>query len=227
MGGGGGRKKLNPTQPNTHNTTPLVPKVDRMSSEGKETVPRKRRRGSGQGGSVKRKRNSGSNRGSVQPLRGVVLAVSVSAVNGGSEVTGKGKEEHSFSSVSVLCKSLGAEVMSQVCKRTAALVVTASAVRQATQRVRKAYKKRIPIVETGWVDLCRANGAKEPMTPFRLEKEVEDAIRKRGERKLQEKEEEDAYAIPGAGWSEPLAVGCCCVCHENGTEKECPWCTDC
>jgi hypothetical protein len=25
-------------------------------------------------------------------------------------------------------------------------------------------------------------------------------------------------------WSEPVDCGCCCVCHENGTEQECPWC---
>jgi len=30
-----------------------------------------------------------------------------------------------------------------------------------------------------------------------------------------------------AGWTEPKELGCCCLCHENGTTKDCEWCTDC
>ena len=28
------------------------------------------------------------------------------------------------------------------------------------------------------------------------------------------------------GWSTPVQLDCCCVCHENGDDN-CPWCTDC
>ena len=33
---------------------------------------------------------------------------------------------------------------------------------------------------------------------------------------------DDANAT--SGWSEPVELDCCCVCHENG-DKKCPWCT--
>ncbi|KAL7467208.1 hypothetical protein ACHAXS_007456 [Conticribra weissflogii] len=29
-----------------------------------------------------------------------------------------------------------------------------------------------------------------------------------------------------AGWSTPIQLDCCCVCHENGDDN-CPWCLDC
>jgi len=28
-------------------------------------------------------------------------------------------------------------------------------------------------------------------------------------------------------WGKPQSLGCCCVCHENGTEATCPWCQNC
>ncbi len=27
-------------------------------------------------------------------------------------------------------------------------------------------------------------------------------------------------------WSEPIDVGCCCVCHDDDRD-DCPWCIDC
>ena len=29
-----------------------------------------------------------------------------------------------------------------------------------------------------------------------------------------------------AGWSSPVQLDCCCVCHENGDDN-CHWCTEC
>ena len=42
--------------------------------------------------------------------------------------------------------------------------------------------------------------------------------------KLDETEEED---VSGAGWTPAEDLGCCCVCHENGTADQCPWCSEC
>jgi len=28
-----------------------------------------------------------------------------------------------------------------------------------------------------------------------------------------------------AGWSEPVSLDCCCVCHD--TARDCDWCLDC
>ena len=41
--------------------------------------------------------------------------------------------------------------------------------------------------------------------------------------------DDDETNVPddNAGWTDPVSIGCCCVCHENGTTKYCPWCVDC
>ena len=38
---------------------------------------------------------------------------------------------------------------------------------------------------------------------------------------------ETEEGMSGAGWTPAEDLGCCCVCHENGTADECPWCTEC
>lgn len=37
---------------------------------------------------------------------------------------------------------------------------------------------------------------------------------------------DDNHDVPDSGWTSPVDVGCCCVCHENG-DADCEWCTDC
>ena len=27
-----------------------------------------------------------------------------------------------------------------------------------------------------------------------------------------------------SGWTEPISYGCCCICHDNNTTKDCEWC---
>ena len=39
-------------------------------------------------------------------------------------------------------------------------------------------------------------------------------------------EQVDVEDLPGTGWTEPVSLGCCCVCHENG-DVDCPWCVEC
>lgn len=156
-----------------------------------------------------------------QPLNGYVLSVSTLAGEAGKDSS---TTEATYNSVSQLCKELGAEVKTQVCKRVQVLVSTRSAVQKATQRIRKAFKKRIPIVDVGWLDKCRLEGKRVDLDSFRLDKEAEAAINNRLE--TLDKQEPATEVDPNAGWSEPVAVGCCCVCHENGSEKDCKWCAD-
>jgi hypothetical protein len=154
-----------------------------------------------------------------------------------SEKTGEG--DVSFNSVSETCKALGAVVTSQISKRVQLLVCTPSAVKQATQRVRKAFKKNVPVVAIDWLEACKKEGKRMPLEQFLLDEDVKDAVKKRATNLNKETSDEvpDDDAIikekskeePGddAGWSEPKDLGCCCVCHENGSENECKWCVDC
>ena len=161
---------------------------------------------------VKRKR--------FQPLNGVVLSVSTLIGDSNQEMK---NTEVSYNSVCRSCQDLGAEVMSQVCKRVQLLLCTHSAVEKSTQRVRKAFKKGIPIVDFGWLESCRLEQKRVDYESFRLDKEAEIAINSRQD--AMEKTVEEI--LPETGWTEVVNLGCCCICHENGTEKDCKWCVDC
>ena len=49
-----------------------------------------------------------------------------------------------------------------------------------------------------------------------------------------EEKDEDGFVAPNeavggeniGGWTEPVSYGCCCICHDNGTAKDCEWCKD-
>ena len=137
-------------------------------------------------------------------------------------------ESTTYGSVSQCCKELGAEVLGQVGKRVQFLICTTSAVQQASQRVRKAFKKKIPIVSVDWLEKCRLEDRRVDFLDYRLDEEAEKAIQSRKERCDKEENSVTNDEIPpdDAGWSEAKSLGCCCVCHENGTEKDCPWCVN-
>lgn len=84
-----------------------------------------------------------------QPLNGKILAISTlsSAAEASrhTEVV-KQKEESAttYKSVVALCKKAGAAITGQVHRRVHCVIVTESAIVGETQRIRKAWKKRIP-----------------------------------------------------------------------------------
>lgn len=153
-----------------------------------------------------------------QPLRGVILSVST-LKDGQSDDKGDGYNE-----VCKLSKDMGAQVTGQVSKRVQLLLCTRSAVDKATQRVRKAYKKKIPVVDVAWLEACREAGGSVDTSSFRLDELAKDAIAKR-ERSLGDEADPAAEVPPDAGWTESVSYGCSCVCHENGAGKDCQWCS--
>jgi hypothetical protein len=162
-------------------------------------------------------------------LNGLTVSVSTLEVKGESH----SDADASFRAVSDLCASLGASVSSQVCKRVNLLVCTPSAVDNATQRVRKAYKKKIPLVDMQWLVECQKQRCKLDIDEFRLDEKAQKAIESRANKRNNPKdfpnesrELDKEENLPEAGWSEPVSLGCCCVCHENGSEADCKWCTD-
>jgi len=134
--------------------------------------------------------------------------------------------------------NFGAVVVDTVSKKVTFLLARKSAVMKSTQKVRKAVKRGLRIVDIdGWVDLCVETGSVVKNIPEEMDftaLAAEVAERRDAEKKKQDDavtDLDEAEIDPNAeGWSEPIALDCCCVCHENnpvGTVTDCPWCKDC
>jgi hypothetical protein len=186
--------------------------------------------------SSKRLSNSGENDSGQQPptkksqkrpFNGLVVSISTLNENRNSET------EISYSSVAQTCKELGAEVLGQVGKRVQYMICTQSAVQQATQRLRKAFKKKIPIVDVSWLEECRVQRKRVDISDYKLDKEAEKAIQARQIQNEALESTNNVDEVPqdeippdDAGWTDAVTLGCCCVCHENRAEKDCRWCKD-
>lgn len=146
----------------------------------------------------------------------------------------------SYRTVTEACRNAGATVSSQIHKKVKCVLCTKSAIAQATQRVRKAQKKGIPLVDVAWLYECLKMKEKLPFDSYLLdyptaithhEEDQETHKKSRDKQKSEDSENNenqdvDEKDIPDSGWSSPVDVGCCCVCHENG-DTNCSWCTDC
>ena len=85
----------------------------------------------------------------------------------------KGKQHESDSSsykaVVSLCKSLGASISGQVHQRVYAVICNRSAVSQRTQRIRKAQKKRVLLLDVEWVRQCKLQRKRIKTDPYLLD----------------------------------------------------------
>ncbi|KAG7371619.1 BRCA1 C Terminus BRCT domain containing protein [Nitzschia inconspicua] len=147
----------------------------------------------------------------------------------------------SYQQVCEICRELGATISKLVSKRIDVVVCSPEAVQKATQRVRKAIKRNKPIVSLDWIYACRRNNTdgrycKVDMTPYRLEKEALNAMEHRLDNSsTNHNNQHNTNTTSSNGQStsqenfmeRTLDLGCCCVCHEQGTTNDCPWCQDC
>lgn len=197
-----------------------------------------------------------TNAGATLPLTGITLAISTMDVKSKKEENDNGgassdTDDHtdqiwSYKTVQKLSMALGARVSGQVHKKLTLLLCTPSALREpATQRVRKAIRHGIPLVHVKWLFDCKAQNkclefrdkylldtkskgtikSDQPALVSTSRKEISDC---NGANDLTsdtlDETEED---VSGAGWTPAEDLGCCCVCHENGTAEQCPWCEEC
>lgn len=143
------------------------------------------------------------------PLAGKVIAVST-LTQGDSSADSSG-------TIITLCKSAGAQYTAQVHRKVYCLVASSSAVKGATQRVRKAWKRKIPVVSIDWIKQCAQTGKLLDMDDFRM----------------QEKKSSNTSAPVTSNNADvvleerTVELGCCCVCHESDDMADCEWCTDC
>ena len=161
----------------------------------------------------------------------------------------------------------------QISKRVQLLISTSSAITQATQRVRKAHKRNVPIVSIDWLFTLHTNYCKQQQQQQQQNLQnnnkkqvvveipavedylfddnfIEEAIAKHNTNSNEKEKHqpvddnndathevvavatehttaEDIDILNNMGWTKPKELGCCCVCHENGSEKDCQWCVDC
>lgn len=111
----------------------------------------------------------------------------------------------------------------------------------ATQRVRQAYKRNVDIVDVAWVKECIDAGNIVDVEKYTCNEEVGCWIAEKEKEKKMKKAADCRSSSVGdcddneadideegneGGWSTPIQLDCCCVCHENGDDA-CPWCVDC
>lgn len=136
----------------------------------------------------------------------------------------------SMKSVKQTLISQGAMIAPQVHKRVRCIICTPQAIENLTQRVRQALKRGVDIVDIKWLNDSVRQGKRLEVDGYlrndlaralMAEKKEQDDIRQRANNI-------DEVHIPDhatGGWSEPIELDCCCVCHENG-DFNCPWCTN-
>jgi hypothetical protein len=160
-----------------------------------------------------------------RPLAGKVIAVTTLAESSAASCP------ENFSNVMNLCNEAGAKPSNQVHKKTFCLVASESAVAGETQRVRKAWKKGIPVVDVAWVRKCVEDACLRPFGEFLVGPDSSKRKTKAGKgvTKLAPKDRDASVTddpLREAGWSKSVDLGCCCSCHETGV-TDCEWCVEC
>lgn len=157
-----------------------------------------------------------------RPLAGKVIAVTTLAESSAAS------SPENFKTVMTLCKEAGAKASNQVHKKTFCLVASESAVAGETQRVRKAWKKGIPVVDVGWVRQCVEDACLQPFGEFLVGADSSKRKTKVGKapKDWVASVKDDANLLREEGWSKSVDLGCCCSCHET-TATDCEWCVEC
>jgi hypothetical protein len=128
-----------------------------------------------------------------------------------------------------LCKEAGAGTTNQIHKKTFCVVATESAINGETQRIRKAWKKGIPVVHLAWVRQCIDEEQLRPFGDFLVRPSgPKKRIKPTGEESTAKAPKDPDTDVKDEAWSEPVELGCCCLCHDTGAGvTDCEWCVDC
>ncbi|GMI43892.1 hypothetical protein TrCOL_g189 [Triparma columacea] len=157
-------------------------------------------------------------------------------VEGEAHIEPVSTQQYSYSDLADLVVAHSGVVMQIMGKKTYAVITTSSARSAATQKVRKAYKKCVPIVDVSWVEDSISSNSLLSLDSYRRENDVKKAVEKKEEEKQRRLEaavdvdDAEPSLDPSAEyWSEPVSFGCSCVCHENnpGIVTDCAWCSGC
>eukprot|EP00581_Thalassiosira_minuscula_P012174 CAMPEP_0183714938 /NCGR_PEP_ID=MMETSP0737-20130205/9344_1 /TAXON_ID=385413 /ORGANISM="Thalassiosira miniscula, Strain CCMP1093" /LENGTH=281 /DNA_ID=CAMNT_0025943977 /DNA_START=189 /DNA_END=1034 /DNA_ORIENTATION=+ len=206
---------------------------------------RKRKRPSNSNDVFKTERNSDSS-SCAKLFNGLIVAIST--LESKQQSTSDGDDPyHNYKTLKEALQTLGATISPQVHKRVHYLISTDAAVQNLTQRVRQALKRNVDIVDVSWVKECKEQKTRVDADNY-LCNELAKCLMVEKEKEKKEKasdkniesnsaeingnnnklnEEDECIPVDDyAGWSTPVELDCCCVCHENGDDN-CPWCPDC
>ncbi|GKY96526.1 hypothetical protein MPSEU_000612200 [Mayamaea pseudoterrestris] len=166
------------------------------------------------------------------PLQNMLIAVTSASSQETDTLTSSStttQHEPHYKDICKLCEFAGAKVTSQVHRKVNCVVATEAATISATQRVRKAWSKGIPVVSVAWARDCISADKLVSMEDFRFHAPVKaDIVSGKSdsvEAKLY-KALDETVATKEETSARVLDLGCCCACHELGT-LGCPWCADC
>ena len=171
-----------------------------------------------------------------KPLQGMVIAVT-SAQQPADKI--HENQEMNYKTIVDLCQTAGATVTSQVHKKVRCVLTTEAALDQATQRIRKAWNKGIPVLRVQWLQECIRINELVSMEGYRI---LENQVRQdaSGDRKRpcvdgsikgtlckalettstsKQRDKKPSARV--------LDLGCCCSCHDIDNAADCPWCADC
>ena len=226
------RKRPRPSSSNANADQQQQPQQRSQSSASAEQTEREKTRSQ-----AKPKRKKGNKH---NLLKGLTLSVTTldekraDSKGGNDSTTGAAS---SYKHTIDICRRYGASITRQVHKRVHALIVSDAAVENSTQRVRKAIKLCVPIVDAGWIAACADSGARVDWTEYLRNDEARQAAERK---KVASGASSNASggadgcdvefdigiddANAASGWTDAIELDCCCVCHENG-DLECPWCT--
>ena len=155
-----------------------------------------------------------------QPFAGKLFAVSTLVENDGDVAL----PEANYKGLLALCQSGGAQFTSQVHKKVFCVVATKNAIQRQTQRVRKGWKKKKPVVKVDWVHKCLKAGR---LLNFGDDEVWHTERAADGSHARKEDDESSTKEADGGLLKErKVDLGCCCVCHETGVTG-CEWCKDC
>jgi hypothetical protein len=154
------------------------------------------------------------------PLSGLAFAITTLDIKGQRH----SDDSQSYKEVVAILASLGGKATGQVHKGLTGLICNPSAVRQRTQRVRKAIKRGLPLISVDFLHGCQQANALLSLGEFELK--VEDLSEEECSTVKDDTGRPYGAEIADSQWTEPVSLGCCCVCHENG-DNACPWCDDC
>lgn len=154
---------------------------------------------------------------------------------------------HSYNSVKSMIEELGGKICSTVHKKVNFIISSDAAIKNATQKIRKALKFEIPVLKIEYIEYCYKNkrvptdmityvyhniadAVQEhkrfrdnvATSPFHVEK----VARKRKNR-FRDKSIDDDVAVapykPPRLIAEDVTFECGCICHDRG-ENRCEWC---
>lgn len=133
----------------------------------------------------------------------------------------EGSGDVKFADVTARCAALGGTYCATVHKNCAFLFATQGAVGRKTQRVRRAIKCKVPIVNLEYLSACESTGLRPETADFELSVEIVEMTSGANEKSATQRPDIDSNAY-WAG-STHYDGGCSCACHDDG-KASCEWC---